>query len=707
MKKTFICAGLLLLSSFGLMAQTSRTGYFLAVMQPSNEVPALTDTSSANAIIWVHGVFNQAGIPTSGSIDFDISTKFSSAVTVTGLHIHNAAAGVNGAIVIPTDVNSTDKSIAIDSTGRLRIQKQVQIPSTTPPIALSTVVDMLQNPQNYYVNIHTTVNPGGAMRGQLLPADATVLMGLMSPKNEVPPVPVNGSGVASVLLLRGRDASGAVAAATALFNVDYTGFDAAAGTSFTGLHIHSQTAGNNGSVVINTGIGSGAASVPIDPSGSGNLNYVVNMSPLDASWATPGINGELNTVNSLFTNPANQYINAHTNVFGGGVMRDQMRRTEEGRFDVTMLASNEVPPIAGLTATAPTEIPTFVLRNADGSVAAGAVIFDVNYRGFAPGATITGLHIHEGAPGANGGIVIPSGVDANANKVVTDTGDGNIFRLVNVSTPTGVAALNRLVQNPNNFYVNLHTNSNPGGAIRAPLAAPLGKPAVGGVAANASAITTVAPGEVASIYGTNLSPIGAGLTGFGDVSELTTNLSGVSVTVGGVKAPLYAVFPNQINIQVPFEVAAGPQPVIVTNAGGVSTSFNVTVAPLAPSIFDLDGKGLASIVKNADFSLVTSANPAKAGDVLVIYMTGLGQTTPAVQTGALVVPPAGAFNNTAPVTVTIGGVTAPVAYSIASPSFAGLYQVAVTVPAGVSGAAMPVVVTSGTARSNSLSIPVQ
>jgi len=707
MKKTLICAGLLFLSSFGLMAQTSRTGYFLAVMQPSNEVPALTDTSSANAIIWVHGIFNQAGIPVSGSIDFDISTKFSSAVTVTGLHIHNAAAGVNGAIVIPTDVNATDKSIAIDSTGRLRIQKQVQVPSTNPAISLSTVLDMLQNPQNYYVNIHTTVNPGGAMRGQLLPAESTFLMGLMSPKNEVPPVPVNASGVGSVLLLRGRDASGAVAAASALFNVDYTGFDASAGTSFTGLHIHSQTAGNNGSVVINTGIGAGAASVPIDPSGSGNLNYVVNMSPLDASWATPGINGELNTVNSLFATPANQYINAHTNIFGGGVMRDQMRRTEEGRFDVTMLASNEVPPIAGLTATAPTEIPTFVLRNADGSVAAGAVVFDVNYRGFAPGATITGLHIHEAAPGVNGSIVIPSGVDANANKVVTDTGDGNILRLVNVSTPTGVAALNRLVQNPNNFYVNLHTTVNPGGAIRSQLAPALGKPAVGGVAANASTITTVAPGEVAAIYGTNLSPIGAGLEGFGDVSALTTNLSGVSVTVGGVKAPLYAVFPNQINIQVPFEVAGGQQPVIVTNAGGVSTSFNVTVAPLAPSVFDIDGKGTASIIRNSDFSLITPDNRAKAGDVLLIYLTGLGQTTPAAQTGTLVVPPAGGLNNTAPVSVTIGGAAAPVTYSIASPGFAGLYQIAVTVPPGVSGNAMPVVVTAGGVKSNSLAIPVQ
>src|SRR3954447_13351794 len=110
MKKTLICAGLLLFSSFGLMAQKSTTRAFLAVMQASNEVPAVPDGSTGNAIIWVHTVLDNVGNPVSGSVDFDISTKFSGAVTATGLHIHNAAAGDNGAIVIPTDVNNTDKS---------------------------------------------------------------------------------------------------------------------------------------------------------------------------------------------------------------------------------------------------------------------------------------------------------------------------------------------------------------------------------------------------------------------------------------------------------------------------------------------------------------------------------------------------------------------------------------------------------------------
>ena len=61
---------------------------------------------------------------------------------------------------------------------------------------------------------------------------------------------------------------------------------------------------------------------------------------------------------------------------------------------------------------------------------------------------------------------------------------------------------------------------------------------------------------------------------------------------------------------------------------------------------------------------------------------------------------------TAPVTATIGGKPAAVVYSIASPGFAGLYQVAVTVPAGVTGN-VALVITGGAAASNSVTIAVQ
>src|SRR5215831_12814861 len=127
MKRTL---ALLSLCAGSLLAQQQKSDLvaFLALMQPSNEVPAISDTSSGTAIIWAH-VVNDGTNVLSASVDFNITTKFSGAVTATGLHIHNGASGVAGPIVIPTDVNGGANSIAIDATGRASISKQVQSPT--------------------------------------------------------------------------------------------------------------------------------------------------------------------------------------------------------------------------------------------------------------------------------------------------------------------------------------------------------------------------------------------------------------------------------------------------------------------------------------------------------------------------------------------------------------------------------------------------
>src|SRR5260370_2125373 len=175
-------------------------------------------------------------------------------------------------MVILSDVNGTPNTIAVDATGKERIQKQVKVPA---PATVATIVDMPANPQNYYVNIHTTDHPGGAIRGQVVPAEMKIVMGLMSPQNEVPPTTSNGSAVATVTVLRSRDTSGNVVFAEAIFNAVFTGIDAtSSGTMFTGFHIHKGPAGGNFGVVLNTGIAGGAASVAIDPSGSGTLHYL-------------------------------------------------------------------------------------------------------------------------------------------------------------------------------------------------------------------------------------------------------------------------------------------------------------------------------------------------------------------------------------------------------------------------------------------------
>jgi uncharacterized protein (TIGR03437 family) len=697
MKKSLLCCSLLAFAAVGLNAQEDKPADslpLLGLMQPQNEVPAINDTSSANALIWLHGVFDKGKL-VSGSVDFDITTRFSGAVTVTGLHIHKAAAGVNGSIVIPTDVNATDKSIAIDATGRLRIQKQVQFPSTA--VTLDTIQDLVSNPDQYYVNIHTTVNPGGAMRSQLTKAEGKVFIGMMKTSNEVPAVNATGSAVGTVLVLRSQNSAGQTTLANAYFNVDYTGL--AANTTFTGLHIHNGAAGINGGVIINTGL-SGTNTLAADPTGTGNVNLPVLMSPLDASWTA-----ERGTVDQMFINPINQYINIHTTTFGGGIMRDQLRTAEEAEFSVAMSAANEVPAVTGLTDDSKASLKAFFIRETDGTIPAGVVIFDVNHRGFPANTTFTGLHIHRGASGANGSVVIGTNLNATDGKVVSDTGSGNILRFVYANSGAALTALNDLVANPNAFYVNIHTTVNGGGAQRSQLTAALAKANVKGAGINVSTVTTLAPGAVAAIYGDNLGPLDSDLSGIGPTTALATSANGVTVTIGGVKAPLYAAFRNQINVQVPFEVATGQQPVVVTTAAGASNTFNANVAAVSPANFDLDGKGLAAVLKNADYSLVTATNRVKAGDVILLYLTGLGQTTPSMKTGELVA--GDALRNTGTVTATIGGANATVVYSIASPGAAGLYQVALTVPSGVTGNAMPIVVTINGVKSNPANIPIQ
>jgi uncharacterized protein (TIGR03437 family) len=702
MKTKPTIAGLFFLGACALLADTAETIPFVTTMLPANETPPITDTSTGNAIIWVHVIRDASGVITSGSVDFDITTRFSSAVTVTGLHIHNGPAGVAAGIVIPTDVNGGDKKIDIDAAGRARIQKQVQFPQTTPSITVATIQDLINNPQGFYVNIHTTDHGSGAMRGQLLRAEMKVLMGLMSSANEVPPVTTNASAVATVTVLRARDSSGNVAVADAIFNAEYTGVDSVSGTTFTGFHIHKQVAGVNGSVILNTGIGGGANSVAADPSGTGNLNYVVAVAAQDPTFVA-----EVDAINGLFDNPSGFYINLHSTVFGNGFIRDQMRNTDSNTLQVALSPSNEVPPIANLNATGTTAVSVYTLRNADGTVAAGTVIFDVNFRNFPAPTTITGLHIHSAAAGVNGGIVIPTNVGGGAASVVTDSGNGNIFKTVTVATSAGIAALNNIVQNPALFYENLHTTVNGGGAMRSQLSGPAAKPNVGGVAATSSTILTAAPGSILSIYGADLATYTSDLSGLPrGVTALPTSMNGVTATIANVKSPFYFISPGQLNIQVPFEVAAGTQPLVVTTAGGASASFNITVATVAPSIFIVDQPtNLGAVVKNVDFSLITASNPAKAGEVIVIYSTGLGQTTPALQTGSLQGSSSG-FNNTGPVSVTIGGKDAAFVYSIAAPGFAGLYQTAVTVPSGVSGT-VPLILKAGTASSNSVSVTVQ
>src|SRR5665213_337878 len=210
----------------------------------------------------------------------------------------------------------------------------------------------------------------------------------------------------------------------------------------------------------------------------------------------------------------------------------------------------------------------------------------------------------------------------------------------------------------------------------------------------------VSPGKIVVLYGIRLGP--ASLAG-AQVSNgtLGNSLAGSQVLFDGTPAPLLYSSAGQVAAIVPYAVdgKSGTQ-VTVKNGSSVSDPVALPVASAAPGIFsvDLSGAGQGAIL-NQDLSVNSSANPAAAGSVIVIYATGEGQTSPAGVDGKFANGPAYPAPKL-PVSVTIGGVAAPALYAGAAPSLvAGVMQVNVRIPEGVPSGNNPVVVMVGSAQS--------
>jgi CHRD domain len=126
-------------------------------------------------------------------------------------------------------------------------------------------------------------------------------------------------------------------------------------------------------------------------------------------------------------------------------------------FKLHLKPSQEVPPIKGLKADAVGSVTFDLERSSAGAITSGEVIFYFNYK-FPGSVTITGLHIHQAPKAINGAIVVNSGVAS-----FTDAdGEGNVATVVS-GTPSTLQAI---LDKPRDFYVNLHTSVNLGGALR-------------------------------------------------------------------------------------------------------------------------------------------------------------------------------------------------------------------------------------------------
>jgi uncharacterized protein (TIGR03437 family) len=294
------------------------------------------------------------------------------------------------------------------------------------------------------------------------------------------------------------------------------------------------------------------------------------------------------------------------------------------------------------------------------------------------------------------------GVNATA-LTTTVISDSALQAVLPASMLTTSGNLNIIVENPA-----------PGGNSAPATVSVANVPVIYGVLSSASyASATVSPGELVTLFGSNIGPTTAATMAIVN-GYVDTTLSNVTLTIDGQNAPLLFVSANQVTAQVPYEAGIGPgMAVVLTNGSNPPATSTVTIATSAPGVYTADGSGTgqaAAVNTSATTGAVTlnsTTSPAKIGDTISLYLTGEGNYNPSLLTGAVntntgfIIPPGlSPLPQISPTpTVQIGGVdaSAGVAYAGVVPdSIIGVLQINVVVPTGsTTGAAVPVAISIG------------
>jgi uncharacterized protein (TIGR03437 family) len=328
-----------------------------------------------------------------------------------------------------------------------------------------------------------------------------------------------------------------------------------------------------------------------------------------------------------------------------------------------------------------------------------------------------------GGPATSAWLYGPGGVavDASGNLFIADSGNGRIRRVsasgiittaagngTNGFSGDGGPATSAAFAEPQgvaldtsgNLFI-ADFNNNLIREVSASVTAAAPSITAGRIVPVDSTVATIQPGEWVSIYGTNLANSTMAWNG-----DFPTSLDGTSVTIDGQSAYLSFVSSGQINVQAPNDTTIGIVPVVVTTAGGSSTAA-VRLAQFGPSFFLLDAKHVAGIIFRSDgsgaygggsydilgptgTSLGYPTVAAKPGDIVELYGNGLGPTSPAVPAGQVFYGPAYTTN---PVTLLINHVS--VFPTFEGLTGAGLYQINLTVPAGLGTGDVSLVATVG------------
>jgi uncharacterized protein (TIGR03437 family) len=216
----------------------------------------------------------------------------------------------------------------------------------------------------------------------------------------------------------------------------------------------------------------------------------------------------------------------------------------------------------------------------------------------------------------------------------------------------------------------------------------------------------LSPGSIGSVFGERF----ADKTSVASAVPLPSALEGTRAYFGLRPLPLYFVSPQQLNFQVPWELAGQTeQQLVVVRNGAASLPSAVKLQPSNPGIFVVTEQS-GVIVNSRTGQLANLESPSKSGDTLVIYASGLGAVDGLLTTGApastTALQPARSLvecilqqnNFTAAMSVAFAGL---------APGMIGVYQINAVIPDGVLPGPSQLQIRVGTSSSNSVSLALE